>query len=74
MYEGGGVVWTPIVIGIQDNQRIEVTSGLTESTSVVSGPYDMVARKLSDGDIVSSSSMEDEGGSKKSVGISVTIN
>jgi len=74
VYNGGGVVWTPIEIGIQDNQSIEVTSGLTESTTVVSGPYDMVARKLSDGDVVSSSSMENDGESKKSVGISVTIN
>jgi len=74
VYNGGGVVWTPIEIGIQDNQSIEVKSGLTESTTVVSGPYDMVARKLSDGDVVSSSSMENEGDSKKSVGISVTIN
>jgi len=74
VYDGGGVVWTPIEIGIQDNQSIEVISGLTESTTVVLGPYDMVARKLSDGDVVASSNMENEGDSKKSLGISVTKN
>ena len=69
VYDDGVVVWTPIEIGIQDNQRIEIASALTESTTVVSGPYDMVARKLSDGDVVSSGSMENEGQSKKSMRI-----
>ncbi len=60
VYDAGSVIWTPIEIGVQDNQKIEISSGLTKSTTVVLGPYDMVARKLSDGDVVSISRLEEK--------------
>ena len=41
---------------------------------LISGPYDMVARKLNNGDKVVSSNMEDPNSNKNSEGFSVTIN
>ena len=41
---------------------------------LVQGPYDMVARKLNDGDKVVSSNMEDPTSNKNSEGFAVTIN
>ena len=46
---GDEVVWTKVETGIQDNRDIHITSGLEVGTKIVSGPYDMVARKLEDG-------------------------
>jgi len=52
MEEGNEVVWVKVKTGIQDNFNIEIISGLNEGDVVVSGPYDMVSRKLEDGDKV----------------------
>ena len=52
MGEGGEVVWSKVETGIQDNFNIEIYSGLKEGDVVVSGPYDMVSRKLENGDRV----------------------
>jgi HlyD family secretion protein len=52
MGEGGEIVWSKVETGIQDNFNIEIYSGLKEGDVVVSGPYDMVSRKLENGDRV----------------------
>jgi HlyD family secretion protein len=52
MGEEGEVVWGKVKTGIQDNFNIEIISGLKEGDVIVSGPYDMVSRKLEDGDKV----------------------
>ena len=52
MGEGDEVVWGKVKTGIQDNFNIEIISGLKEGDVIVSGPYDMVSRKLEDGDKV----------------------
>jgi HlyD family secretion protein len=52
MGEGDEVVWGIVKTGIQDNFNIEIISGLKVGDVVVSGPYDMVSRKLEDGDKV----------------------
>ena len=72
--EGGLAVWTKVEVGIQDNQIIEIQSGLEGDEIVILGPYDMVARKLNDGDKVVSSITEDSASNENSVGFSVTIN
>ena len=74
IYKEGSAVWTPVEVGIQDNQMIEVKSGLNIDESVISGPYDMVARKLKDSDKVVSSNVEESSDGENSVGFSVTIN
>lgn len=38
-----------VQIGIQDNEFIQILSGLTEGEKVVSGPYSAIARTLKDG-------------------------
>jgi HlyD family secretion protein len=35
--------------GIQDNTHIEITQGLTDSLKVVTGPYNMISRRLNNG-------------------------
>ena len=52
MGEGDEVVWGQVKTGIQDNFNIEIISGVKEGDVIVSGPYDMVSRKLEDGDKV----------------------
>jgi len=52
MGEEGEVVWGKVKTGIQDNFNIEIISGVKEGDVIVSGPYDMVSRKLEDGDKV----------------------
>lgn len=53
LLQDGRAVWTPVVTGIQDNLVIEVISGISIDDIIISSPYDMVARKLDDGDAVS---------------------
>jgi len=50
--EDGNVVWTPVETGIQDSKFIEVRGEVGVGTTVVTGPYDVVSRSLSDGDAV----------------------
>ncbi len=41
-----------IEAGIQDNRYMEVTSGLEEGEEIITGPYELVSRKLRNGKIV----------------------
>ena len=45
--------------GIQDDRFIEVKSGLDEEDEVITGPYDQVSRKLTNGTSIEISSKED---------------
>ncbi|PCJ82736.1 MAG: efflux transporter periplasmic adaptor subunit [Bacteroidetes bacterium] len=58
--DNGKIEWTEVETGIQDNRYIEILSGLSEGVSIVSGPYDLVSRKLEDGDEVEIGEIEDE--------------
>lgn len=55
----GGVtwaVWHPVKTGIQDNLHIALKSDdIEDGTEVIKGPYDQVARKLEDGQLVTRS-------------------
>ena len=53
LYDNETVTWTKVETGIQDNRYIEIISGIENGATLVSGPYDMVSRKLEDGDTVS---------------------
>lgn len=46
------VVKTIVVTGLQDNDYIEIISGLNENQEIVSGPYSAVSKRLKDGQIV----------------------
>ena len=73
-YVNDMAVWSPVEVGIQNNYLVEIKSGLNEGEQVISGPYDQVARKLTDGDIVSSWNIKEKDVEKSEVGISVSIN
>jgi len=61
---GTRVQWVPVETGIQDNLHIAITSAegvdLNESTEVVTGPYDQVARKLEDDALVEKKSVDED--------------
>lgn len=46
--------------GIQDDKFIHIESGLNEGESVITGPYELVSRKLKPGDEVEIKTAEDE--------------
>jgi HlyD family secretion protein len=46
---GDTVAVREVKTGIQDNDHIEITSGLQEGETVVTGPYAAVSRKLKSG-------------------------
>ncbi|MEZ4799444.1 MAG: efflux RND transporter periplasmic adaptor subunit [Flavobacteriales bacterium] len=48
--------------GIQDDEFIQIKSGLSEGDEVITGPYDEVSKRLKGGDVVKS---EEEKGPKK---------
>jgi len=47
-----------VTTGIQDDSNIEITSGLTENDIVITGPYNLVTKKLKSGDKVEEESSE----------------
>lgn len=59
--------------GIQDNDYIEIVSGLQEGETVVTGPYSAIARKLKGGSRIRVSDKKKGEGSEKKSGVSVEI-
>lgn len=55
----GKVKLTPVEIGIQDNNYIEIKSGLKNGDEVVIAPYTLIARMLKDGDVIEVVKKED---------------
>ena len=70
VYESGKAVLKQVETGIQDDKNIHITSGLTDSVEVISGPYSAVSKILKDGMRVSVE--EAERGSRKG-GFSVSV-
>ncbi len=71
LLEEGKAVRRDITTGIQDNQVIALLTDLPEGATVITGPYDLISRKLDDGDTVQSadgpSSHADESGFSVSI-------
>ena len=71
LLEEGKAVRRNITTGIQDNQVIALLTDLPEGATVITGPYDLISRKLDDGDAVQStdgsSSHSDESGFSVSI-------
>ncbi len=59
--------------GIQDNDYIEIVSGLQEGETIVTGPYSAIARKLKGGSRIRVSDKKKGEGTEKKSGISVEI-
>jgi HlyD family secretion protein len=55
----GKVKTTVVKTGIQDNNYIEVISGLTEEQEVVTAPYNVITKKLKDGSQIKRVSKEE---------------
>ena len=51
-YVDGKAIKTKVKAGIQDDQYIQIISGLEEGDEVITGPYRAIARTLNDGDEV----------------------
>jgi len=45
-YDNGKTKLTEVKTGIQDDNYIEIISGLTDSTEVVTAPYSAISKKL----------------------------
>lgn len=50
--ENGKVKIVPVTTGVQDDKYIEITEGLESETEVVSGPFELVSKRLVNGDKV----------------------
>jgi HlyD family secretion protein len=50
--DGNSVKLTAVTTGIQDNNYIQIKSGLKDGQEVVSAPYNLIARLLKDGDLI----------------------
>jgi HlyD family secretion protein len=57
--EGDKAVVRIVETGIQDDEFIEIKSGLEEGEEVITGPYDQVSRKLTNGTTVEVTGKED---------------
>lgn len=55
---GGEAELKVVTTGIQDDSNIEIMSGLTENDIVITGPYNLVTKKLKSGDKVEEKSSE----------------
>jgi HlyD family secretion protein len=61
--EGGKAKMIEVKTGISDYDNIEILSGLSDSSQVVTGPFLVVSKRLKDGERISSaqaSKKEDE--------------
>ncbi len=52
VYDNGKARTAVVKTGIQDNNYIEITTGLADSTEVVTAPYNVITKKLKDGSLV----------------------
>lgn len=52
VYENGRAVQKEVKSGIQDNNFIEITEGLTEKDVVIKAPFDVISKKLENGSTV----------------------
>jgi len=59
VYENQKVKLTEVKTGIQDNNYIEIISGLSENQEVVTAPYHIITKKLKDGTPVKKVARED---------------
>lgn len=59
--------------GIQDNDYIEILSGIQEGETIVTGPYSAIARKLKGGSRITVTDKKKGGGNEKKSGVSVEI-
>jgi HlyD family secretion protein len=67
--QGATVKMVVVKTGIQDDEYIQILSGVSDSMPVVKGPYSAVSRVLNDGSFI----VNDESSSSKGSGISFSV-
>ncbi len=60
LYRNNKAIMVPVETGISDFDYIEVTSGLNEGQTIISGPYQAVSKKLDHNDRVKELEKDDE--------------
>ena len=70
---GDTVAVREVKTGIQDNDHIEITSGLQEGETVVTGPYSAISRKLKSGTRITVTDKNKGDNSEKKSGVKVEI-
>ena len=68
--QGATVKMVVVKTGIQDDEYIQILSGVRDSMSIVKGPYSAVSRLLNDGSFI----VNDESSSSQGSGISFSVN
>lgn len=59
IHDGGTAVLRTVKTGIQDTKYIEIVEGVEEGDEIISGPYDLVSRRINNGDKVEVVDKED---------------
>jgi HlyD family secretion protein len=59
VHDGGKAVLRTVKTGIQDTKYIEIVEGVEEGDEIISGPYDLVSRRINNGDKVEVVDKED---------------
>ena len=65
VYEADTARMVKVETGIQDNEFIQIVSGLQADQEVITGPYSTVSRKLKDGLLLQRKEKKDEEKDKK---------
>jgi HlyD family secretion protein len=74
LLEEGKAIRYDITTGIQDNQAIALLTDLPEGATVITGPYDLISRKLEDGDAVESKKGSGPGADESGFSVSISTN
>ena len=72
LLQDGRAVRHDIRTGIQDNANIEVLNDLPDGATVITGPYDLLSRKLGDGDAVQATGGDSEAGRERGFSVSIS--
>ena len=72
LLQDGRAVRHDIRTGIQDNANIEVLNELPDGATVITGPYDLLSRKLEDGDAVQAAGGDSEAGRERGFSVSIS--
>ena len=74
IFENGRARRHNIQTGIQDNTNIEVLSSLPTGAQVITGPYDLLSRRLKDGDVIEAKPTGDSPRSTRGFSASISVN
>ncbi|MBP6824953.1 MAG: efflux RND transporter periplasmic adaptor subunit [Saprospiraceae bacterium] len=70
---GDTVAIREVKTGIQDNDNIQILSGLEEGETVVTGPYSAIARKLKSGSRITIEEKKDGDSKSKKSGVTIEV-